>query len=63
MTSYPYPPLPEQHCSNCRYKRCHQGEDVCCIYAPSLDAIGLMPLVSAVGWCGEWAPLKVAGLD
>ena len=54
-----YPPLKDQHCSNCRYRRRHRGEDLCCVRAPELGAAGMMPLVASCGWCGEWAPGEV----
>ena len=50
-----FPPLSEQNCGNCRYQRRMRGEDVCCRRAPDPAAAGLLPLCSAVGWCGEWA--------
>jgi hypothetical protein len=48
------PPLDDQNCDNCRYKRHRRGEDLCCINPPRLGDSGMMPICPISRWCGEW---------
>lgn len=58
MTS-PYPPLQEQFCGNCRFRRA----GVCRRHAPRPGfrecwQLLFFPEVAPTDWCGEWAPLE-----
>jgi hypothetical protein len=55
--SYTYTPLEQQACSNCRYSRPHQCDDLTTCHAnpPQLGPRGgKWPPVSPDDWCGNW---------
>jgi hypothetical protein len=62
MTAHVFPPVAEQRCETCFYRRAIEGEavalDLCCRYAPRPGEI-YAARTPAIRWCGEWAPLEV----
>jgi hypothetical protein len=59
MSNHGFPPVAEQSCDCCFYRRAIEGEtvalDLCCRYAPRPGDL-YAARTPAVRWCGEWAP-------
>ena len=57
-----FPPLTEQHCSNCRYVSPHSHPDLrlCRRHAPQVGPYGgQWPTTTSDQWCGEWVQGEV----